>query len=356
MKNTVLEERLKRAYELSVIQRYKYPLAPENLKHDYIPTRRDQKGHVINFDEIYSQIASLCTEVETWYCEKTGKGRFDRFNLGEMLRPVQEKVWNDKRFKDAFQKLGLDWEENHEKANLPWWNEVGAGEMSHDSPQAEGDEAHSTFVPIHTLETQVVKGGVNLPVKAVSTCGIIRLKGDGAVPEGYIAIGARGGTGFRNCYHLCAAGYLRTTSAFKEGTQSIYEGFVRDELCAELGAVKNTIINSRCIGRVFDFMINYGGPEFIFEVNLDLTREQLLSAWQANRDEDKREHLELMFIPDDREAIKNFIQENYRGVVANRSTRTEHERLLIHPGALGLALYSDMAPEELRKFYRPGVW
>ncbi len=356
MTDTTLEGRLKKAYEPSVIQRYPYPLAPENLKHDYIPSRRNQKGDIIPFDEICSQIALLCTEVEAWYCKKTGKERFDRFNLGEMLQSVQERIWYDKRFKDAFQKLGIDWEQHHKKTNLPWWNEIGSGEISHNSPHAADEEACSTFVPIHALETQVVKGGVNLPVKAASTDGIIRLQGDSAASEGYIAIGVRGGTGFRNCYHLCAAGYLRTTPPFKERKQSIYEGFVRDELCAELGAVKNKITHSQCIGRIFDFMINYGGPEFIFEVNLNLTREQLIATWQANRDEDKREHLELIFIPDNREAIQNFIQENYRGVVANRSTRTEHERLLIHPGALGLALYSSMAPEELRKFYRPGIW
>ena len=166
-----------------------------------------------------------------------------------------------------------------------------------------------------------------------------------------IVVGLRGGAAYSNTYHI-NAGALMATPAFKSGFQTVYDIFRQKELLPEFGIADADVVSAHLNSRIYDHVIDKG-PMYVFAVRTRLTKKELHERWEANLDPDKAEHDEPVYISDTPSAVQGFIRENYRGIVANRK-RADHERYLLHPGALALAAYSSMPVSELRTLFREG--
>ena len=98
------------------------------------------------------------------------------------------------------------------------------------------------------------------------------------------------------------------------------------------------------------------------QINKEALEElrKLLEAMEgkggADKDEDKGEHTHLIPIENSAEAIWEFVQGHYRGIVRNAGSRQNSERFLLHPGALALVAYMGGKVSDLAKLYREGEW
>lgn len=313
-----------------------------HLRHDYHNDRTDANGKTIDFDRVHSILLSLRLDVECWYQEKTGQS-MDTYNLGNMLDSVQNRFWLDERFKTAFDILGVPYSER-EGVKIPWWNEVAGGELEH---RVDGDSIQVKLGPRHSYETQLIRSGYQIPIKSVSVGGIILSN------DGHLVIGLRGGKTLPNTYHI-NAGALRVTDGLKSGEESIYDIFKRVELEPEFGIGDGDIGKVTVHSRIMDYSIERG-PMYNFLVLTNLSREELRERWEANQDEDKKEHKEILFVSASPDAVNRFIRDNYKGVCKNKIDRADNERYLLHQGALSLASFSGISISELRESYQEGL-
>ena len=335
-----------------VIQVYPWPVAPAQVMHVYSSNRKNSVGEQYDFDRIVSLLSSLRADVETWYKQETGKEKMDTYSLEEMAAAVREKFWHDARFKEAFTLLELDWEKDHQKATIPWWNEVAAGELDHRLyPDMHG--VGIVFGPRHSLETQLMRSGIERPIKNVSVGGIIVTAPEEGTSTHEIVLGLRGGAAYSNTYHI-NAGALMATAEFRTGLQTVYDLFRQKELLPEFGIADTDVVAARLHSRIYDPVIDRG-PMYVFVVETKLRKNEIHARWEKNLNPDKKEHDAPLYLPNTADAINEFIRANYRGVVANR-IRADHERYLLHPGALALASYSRMPIAELRSLFREGNW
>ncbi len=337
-------------FERAVITTYPWTVAPPQLTHVYSPERENSRGERIPFDQITALLQGLRSDIETQYEQETGQ-KMNTFALGERIDAVRAQFWRDERFREAFALLELDYDKDHTKATIPWWNEVAAGELDY----REYPDIHRVglvFGPRHSLETQLMRQGVERPVRNVSVGGII-ITTEADSETGYAVIGLRGGAAYSNTYHI-NAGALMATPEFRMGLQTVYDIFRQKELLPEFGISDADVVSARLDSRIYDHVIDKG-PMYVFVVKTQLTRKKLHEQWEANLNPDKAEHDEPIYITDTPSAVQGFIQENYRGIVANRN-RADHERFLLHPGALALAAYSGMPISQLRTLFREGNW
>lgn len=343
---------LDKVYGNDVIVRYKGGVTPERFTHRYASERINPlTGDPIPFDRIQNLLTSARLDIEAWYKKETGREKMDTLQLGDMLARVRERFWHDERFAQAFRLLGLDYETHHQKANLPWWSAVIAGELEHKI--VDDDHVHVVFGPAHSFEVQMMRAGLTTPVRPASTDGLI-VTSDGAP---YAVIGVRGGHSYRNTYHLVAAGALDAPEGFKRGELSVYDVFREREITPELGIGSAEIKSAQLRSRNIEHLLSNGGVTYLFDVITNLTKDELAERWRNNRSPDKAEHLALVPLYDfPFQDIHEFIERNYRGAVANKQDRHDNERYLLHPAALDLAAHIDMHPSELRSLYREGTW
>lgn len=330
-----------------VIIRYPAGIPPENLTHTYRDERLNSRGQRIGFEGVTELVGSLREEVEGWYEQEAGKP-MDVFDLGELLVPTREKFWGDERFMEAFDILELPYEER-EKTLIPWWNRIAASEADH---QVTGNVVDIVLEPRHSYETQLMREGFKRPAVRNVTVGGILL----TAPEDgrrYIAVGVRGGSNHPGLYHI-TAGACNVTEPFKTGMISVYDVFEKWDLKKEFGMGKDDVESATVQGRIYDHVHDMG-PFYIFLVRTRHSRAQLYAKWASNKDPDKAEHGGVVFPEATPEAVNDFISAHYRGFLVNR-VRGDHERYLMHPGALVLASFSGMTPGELKTLYRPGDW
>jgi len=324
-----------------VLIRYPAGTKPEQLRHIYNSSRNGRDGKPMPFAKVVVLLDQVKQDVKDWYKRETGKD-FDSYHLGDMLVPVRQKFWTDPRFIEAFTSLGLDLR-HIDKAFTPWWNELATTELDH---QLTADGAIVTVGRLHSLETQLARSGLELPIRSVSVAGIIE------TTDGFLAIGLRGGVSFPNTYHV-TAGSLGLTPGIQDGTQSIYDFFKQKELLLEFGVPQENISSSRVISRVVNLHPEVC-PMYVFLINVGMPFVQLQGLYERNKDEDKGEHTRLVAIP--KRDVMAFIEQHYRGVAANKYDRTDSERVLLHHGALALLSYTDYPISELQKLFREGVW
>ena len=348
-----MNKKIERAYGPEVIQKFPENTTSDKLEHIYT-NERTLNGNSINFQEILGSMISLRSDVDEWYFKKTGN-KMDTYKLGDLTDKVKNKFYEDPRFSEAFIELGIN-PTQKENAYIPWWNELSVGETG--IKFLEGGLIRALFSPMHSFEVQLSRRGFDIGLKGASIDGLVFAAPDKYSPNGYITLGVRGGTAsLPNTYHVVAAGSLRATEEFKKGTQSITDIFVKDELVPEIGNITTQSIDSiRPISRNVDWITNNGGSTYVFEVKTKLPKKGIKKLWVENKDPDKREHKELVFIPATQEEVWKFIQKNYKGIIANRKDRKDNERFLLHAGALDLCACFGISPNELKKLYQEGEW
>ena len=346
---------LDKVYGDDVITRYTSGITPACFTHSYDPNARlNAKGDPLPFGQAVALLRNLRTSVEDWYKKETGEEKMDTLKLsGDRLAMVREKFWGDERFSQAYALLELD-PTHQRKISLPWWNDVVAGELEH--KLLDERVAHSTFAPAHSFETQLLRAGIPAKTKPVSTDGIIVTAPEDHAPKGYVIVGLRGGASFRNTYHLVAAGALDAPDRFKNGLVSVYDMFKEKEITPELGIGAPEITSAIVHARLTEHVISKGGITYLFVVQTNLRKDELVDRWRNNRSPDKAEHLQLVPIHNGELGVQEFVHQHYRGVVENRQARTDDEQFLLHPGALGLAAYTGMKPSELRALYKEYPW
>lgn len=350
MSNAPLESKIERAFQDDVIFKYPSGTSLDQLKHVFVPTRKNAQGTTVSSEGFYR----LKEELEIWHNEFLDWHRaaygaeFDPFAKGPEQEKKKEVYRQNPRFKKAFEFIGVDWNEHKTKTYLPWWREVLASQVSH--LQLPDGSYQATFAPMSPLELQIVKRGLALPVQATSTLGILITQPDAASKDGYVTLGVRTGSGHPNTYHVVPAGYLQASHEFMKGEETIYDGFVKDELTPESGLTKNDIEETQPLAIVHDHLISNGGPEYTFYLRSKLTKEQVRERWFASKREDRSEHADFVFVPATPEAVQEFLSRAYVGAVENRANRTENERYILHPAALALAAYAGMSLSELKSY------
>ena len=333
----------KKLFTPDAVTRYASGIPAGRLLHVYEDNRRGKDGRDIPFRSAVLLIDSVKSDVKDWYKKETKKD-FNPYELGEFIGHVRERFWHDPRFIEAFTSMGLP-ERHIRKAFIPWWNEIAGTELHH---TLTDDGALILLGPRHSLETQLVRAGVKLPIRSVSVGGIIETS------DGFIAIGLRGGASYSNTYHI-TAGALGMTSEIKSGESSVYGFFNRSELLPEFGISPDKISAATIHARIFDASIEHG-PIYVFLIKVSLTFDEVNALYGRNKDQDKGEHTRLVAIQANADAVMEFIRQNYRGMVANKDGREDNERYLLHPGALALLSYTQYSISELEKLYKPGIW
>ena len=235
MSNITLESKFERAFQDDVIFRYPEGTSMNQLKHNFLAERRNAKDETVSSEGFYTikqEIVELDEDVMRWHMDKY-RTELNKFDASPEANVKKDQYRNDPRFKKAFEFLGIDWEKNKSKIYLPWWAEVLASQVSHE--QLPDGSYQATFAPMHPFELQLVKRGLDLPVKATSTLGVLITEPDAQSQEGYVVLGIRTGAGHANTYHVVPAGYLQASEKFMKGEKTIYDGFVEDELTPESG-------------------------------------------------------------------------------------------------------------------------
>lgn len=327
----------KKLFRPEAMLRYPSELKPSKLRHKYSELR---KGRQIPFADATLLLEELKKDVEEKYRKIAGK-EFNRYELGEHINIVRKMFWEDSRFLQVFEMLELN-PAHAEKTSIPWWNEISASELNH---SFDGNSVMVELGPRHSLETQLVRKGIELPIKSISVGGLIETN------DGFVVIGLRGGATYSNTYHI-NAGALRLTESLKSGDSSIYDFYKKGELEAEFGLSESGIKEVNLLSRIFDFAID-NGPMYVFIVKTELDFSQIEKLYEANIDIDKGEHTKLVSIPCD--SVMDFIKEHYRGLVENKDNRKDDERYLLHPGALALLSYTKYPLSELENLFREGA-
>jgi len=351
MTSAPLELKIERAFQDNVIFHYPDGTQIAQLKHAFIPERKNMRGDTVRtegFYKIKTDLDALHEGFLKWHRDTYGE-EFDQFARGPEQEAKKEHYRNDARFKEAFDFIGVNWEQHNSKIYLPWWREVLASQVSHE--HLPDGSYRSTFEPMSPFELQLVKRGLELPVKATSTLGILITRPDAQSKEGYVVLGVRTGSGHPNTYHVVPAGYLQASESFMRREATMYDGFVEDELTPESGLRKDDIEEIRPLAVVHDHIISNGGPEYVFLLKSKLTTNHIFQRWQEHEAaKDRHEHAELVFVPAGKDSVNEFISKNYVGVVANRADRKESERYILNPAALALAAYSDMPLSVLKSY------
>ncbi|MEW6036362.1 MAG: hypothetical protein AB1529_07145 [Candidatus Micrarchaeota archaeon] len=320
----------------------RYPsLAPQSLRHEYHERRLGRSGKQLDFRTAVPLLDELGADVAAWYRKETGK-EFDRYGLGDMADRVRARFWEDRRFGEAFRLLELD-TRDITKVRVPWWNELAAAELGH---SFDGRAVMVTIGPRHSIETQLVRSGVDVGISSISIGGIVETS------DAFLAIGLRGGAAYPDTFHI-NAGALGLTAGIMSGEETIFGFYRSKELTAEFGLMEHDIRSVSLQARIMDRAIE-DGPMYVFHVQTGLTFEGLVGRYEANKDEDKGEHTRL--VPLRRDEIVEFIRMTYRGLVANKDKRREGERRLLHPGALALLSCTGHPLSVLEDAFREGVW
>lgn len=337
------------AFKPDAIIHYPEGTLPEQIQHTYREWRQDKEGNQLPFVQIERLLNELRRDIAQWY-EHRFREPLNTYRLADRTGIVREKFWDDERYAQAFEMLGLDPNERR-RTPMPWWNEVAADELTHRI--TDDGTVDIVLGPRHSIETQLMRNGITLPIHNASVGGLILSTPEPDAPSGYIMLGIRGANAnMPNTYYI-NAGALKVTDQFRKGQSSIYDCYVKEELAGEFG-IDGDEVTSGALARIDDHVCDEG-PTYIFLVKTPFSRREILGRWQRNKHQDKDEHRTVIAIPNTPEKIISFIQRNYRGMVANRP-RGDHERYLLHPGALALAAHIGMPTDELKRLWREGKW
>jgi len=333
-----------RLFAPDALTRYPPGLDASKLAHRYTDTRLDSKGRQIDFAGIKVMLDSLKTDVARWYTEETGE-KFNGYTLGSMIHAVRRKFWEDPRFEQVFTALELD--QGHiPKVQIPWWNEVGAAELGH---EYDATGVRVLLGPRHCIEApQLTRAGVDSDVLAVAVTGMPKTS------DGYLMVGLRGGVSYRNTYQV-NGGALGLTDEIKAGKISIYDFFKAKELIPETGIRDADIEKAEICARIMDESID-NGPQYLFLVHLRIDLQHMMERFEQNPHSSKAEHQCFVPVPATVPGVLEFLKENYRGLVANNEERGNHERRLLHSGAVALLTSVGLPLSELKAFYQDGVW
>jgi hypothetical protein len=287
--------------------------------------------------------------VIAWY-ENTYGEHFNPFSLGDKLQEVREQFFKTKEFSLGLKTLGI-FEivmAHPQYLNLPWWSEVGLAERSW---QYDGTSLRIEMTERHSVETQLVRRGIDRGIKPIVITGIVRTLPDGDSPTGYIVCGIRGGSHFRNVIML-PGGALKDTDELSAG-ESLVRWFIDTELKEELGLEQKHIVRQKLHSRHDDHLLDGIAAVYTFDCQTNLTHEQIRALWAANRHPDKQEHQDLLMVRADTDSLRNFVASTYRGNLLNNPLRPDSDRFLSHHGALPLALEAGISLAELRSLCAP---
>lgn len=340
-------DNLEEVFSDSVITSFPEGSSRENLFHLYKKNRRG-----VDIEAALGMAGQAYREVVAWYENLYGE-KFDKFNLKDRVDSVRQRFMLSRSFIESLNALRVEPNDTH-KVNLPWWVESLAGETK---CNVHGEDIHSTFAPMHSYEFQLLRSGVMPKGEPVSGVGIDGVVLTGGNSKRKVIMGVRAGSSYSNTLHVLSGGSLRATDNFKNGTESIYDIFVREELKPEMGDLQETSIRSIVpIARTKDVNRWNGDVTYVFRVETNLEEDEAVDLWVKNPHRDKAEHSELVFVPSDRSSIRKFISLTYRGKVENRGSRKDDDRYLLHTGALDLCAFAGLSPSELRDSYKEGSW
>lgn len=264
---------------------------------------------------------------------------------------------NQPEFDRLLKEFGID-PQHKTKLHIPWWIELAAAEG--DAGCTISDEAvHVTLTQRLSLETQLVRQGVPLPIKSASVGTVVETNDD------HIVLGLRGGHRFKNTYHISCGALKLTPGLLTKGglapdgrlfdpetiradnPQSIWDVASKLELAQELGITSDMIRHDACtcLGRVF-VTHPEAGPIYVFKVPTDISSTEVAEIFASNDDVDKGEHSLAVVIP--RAELSNFIRTRYQGYIAEdcNHPRDVATNPLFHDGALALALYCSKSQSE----------
>ncbi|MCB0337350.1 MAG: hypothetical protein KDD62_13635 [Bdellovibrionales bacterium] len=320
---------------------------PHEISHSYSAERYGPAGEPIEFDRVCGLLASLKSDVAAWYQHEYGK-EFNPFHLGDQIQQVREKFYGDQRFANACALLHIS-ADDYSKITLPWWSVKGVAEQAFDPKQV-----HVELVPRHSYETQLMRKGVDMPIKNVSVACLPVSMPDPDHPNGQVMIGLRAGASFAGTMHVFA-GALQASPQLISGEKSIYDVFreteFKNELCLEEGFIRDISLQSHLHETAIE-----NGAYYVFQVQTSLTPAQLEQQWRDNPNKDRDEHAKPIFLDIDKSAISEFLAEHYRGLVADKPGRLASEQYLLHPAALALMALVDIPVEDVKGVVRPGVW
>ena len=331
-----------RLFSSDVLTRYSSGLDASRISYRYTSTRRDSKGGQIDFSRIKGMLDTLKADVAQWYGAETGR-EFNGYTLGNMIGAVRQRFWEDPRFEEVFRTLELDLS-HIPKVQIPWWNEIGAAELEHKHDKG----VQVLFGPRHCIEApQLTRAGVDSKILPVAVAGLPKTS------DGYLMIGLRGGVSYSNTYQT-SAGALGFDE-IKAGKISIYEFFKTRELVPETGIRDADIEKAEVYARIMDRSID-NGPQYFFLVHLNIDSNEALERFEKNPHPSKAEHQCFVAVPATEGGVLNFLQENYKGIVANREDRGDDERRVLHSGAVALLASVGLPLSWLKRFYQKGVW
>lgn len=284
--------------------------------------------------------------METWYKGKFNQD-FDRYNLiTERRETVLGFFRSQEGFNKALVKLGIHASQAAD-VSLPWWNEISLLESRYETDVT--CKISSFIQPSHSYITQLKrKGKIESPMATMSVSGLLQTKEN---DEGvsHIVLGVRGGLSFPNTYHLIPIGGAKFDKNILSGPEP-FENLLRTtELVEEFGAIsRSTSITPLCRALDLALIRSPGDVNYCYSVKLDLTKGQVEKHWRDNNHEDAKEHGELLFIENDKDAILKFIKDNYRGITKNEVSRPRDEAELLHPAMLVLIAHAGISLAEIK--------
>jgi len=321
----------------------------ERLTHSYQSIRTNSDGSKVDFNLVSNLLNELRQSVDEVYFSQAGK-KLETLRLSRMeLQFVREIYWNDGRFLEALNVMGIP-HEHKEKIYLPFVNEIHSTELEHSFQDGKVDIKCG---PMHHYEIQLARGGIKMPFKPISLGGYLVSTPDEDSCTGHLMIGLRGGASASGTY-LIFGGGLVVENGLEDTTKSIYEIFIESELIPETNVDNLDIESATLLSRTFDYSANRG-PSYNFWLQTNLSRQELNQRWIKNTHEDKFEHKAMVFMPVTDDGINKFLEDNYRGIKYSIHGQNENRKLLTHQGALCLAAKSGMTLDRLKELYVKGV-
>lgn len=309
------------------------------LRHVYTPDRLGIHGRPMDFRCAEDRLKEVDTQVRMEY-QREYAAPMNTYDPA-VAAAVRHRYWENPSTAAAFEALGLP-TELIRAAYIPWWNERAA----HESKVSVTSDAFIVEIaPRHSIETQLRRSGYDIPVRNISVGGVVVTPPSEPHPCGEIVLGLRGGLTARNTFHI-PAGALRLTDELICGRHSIADVLRGTELHEEFGIKPSHITSLRPLARYSDASI---GLEvyYTFAATLNLSFNDLLSVWRANKNADKQEHQFLIAVDARAEHVVSFITQWYRGKARNTADRPDSERCLLHAAAVAMAVYAGVDPQKL---------
>lgn len=307
-----------------------------------------------NLNKAHELISEIQSDVSAWYEGKFGV-QFNRFQLGNERQEVRLEFLNHKKFDEVLDLLGID-VAIKDKIRLPWWSEVAMLEVNTSSYE---NEVKVLFTPVHSFHIQLLrskdltedeKGKLPVSGHTVTVSGLLTTTPSSDAPNGKIAIGIRGGATLPNTIHMVAGAAKYSEEMIGNNPPTLKDIFTKTELKEETGyqADRSSVTP---LARFVDAGLAPppGDANYCFLVKTGLSEAALRETWGGNKDTDKDEHQNLLFINNDPASIRNFLESMYFGISENRNERTRDQMELLYPAAVALCAHAGIPLRELER-------